>query len=291
MIAVSLALATQSKISCLAVKTVQHKTPFNQAVLLRMVKRGFSFVYGGKDMKFFRMDSDQPDWQIWATVYEEIGRHDFLLAKAMFFDLYSLMAQETGQDTSKNPQISIRKLAESLRISRRKCADTLLKLCQLFAISSLIVRRNSDGSPQIVEIHYPNFLKKQKKFFKSGSDGGGDKTRQEERIQDIEGEKTVCPSLINETWLRYSEAHKNAYGVELKRNSQIDKQISELIERVGNHAPDIAEYFLTRDTKFYIGKGHALKFAVTDADTLLTALLQRQKRNGGGNAIQSDQTL
>lgn len=228
------------------------------------------------EMKFYRMDSDQPDWEIWSRVYDEVGRRDFVLAKALFNDLYASIAKQY-KGNSDTHEINIRKLAESLRISRRKAAQMTLKLGPIFAFEPRIVRRYADETPQIVQIYYPKFLEKQKSYSKRGGESKRESKRESKSNREREREENIPPALLEEIWTSYSDAFKYSYGVTPLRTEEADACVKELASREREHAPGIARLYVTTPRKFWVSMVHNLKYCLEDLDQIHTEYFQRLK--------------
>lgn len=82
-------------------------------------------------------------------------------------------------------------------------------------------------------------------------------------------EKTETKSA--EVWLAYSKAYFNRYGCEPTRNAAVNANLCRLITRVGaQDAPHVAAFYVSHNASWYVSKGHATQFLLTDAEKLRT---------------------
>lgn len=176
-------------------------------------------------MKYFRMDSDLPDWDVWHELYDVLGKHDFHAGVACYLFMYAEYCKKLNEENRKTAKINIRKLAGDLHISRKKVCRVLMGIIDVFGIevvsteSATKVRPKSDQSPTkvrpasdkeqslvtlcptSVELFYPNLVKKQRL---PSRDGNGKfqncRPRQENTRQDKENIKnsgTKIPGCEN----------------------------------------------------------------------------------------------
>jgi hypothetical protein len=146
-------------------------------------------------MKFYRMDSDQPDWKVWRDIFREVGHRDFHFAKSLFHDLYSYIAEAI--DTDKPPTaatvfvVSHKDLIESTHSTDERVVRMMGVLARHFEFTAMLVENPVEkpvhkGSGQLPLWHdrataapqpssrswhvsYPNLVKKQKRAWrKSG---------------------------------------------------------------------------------------------------------------------------
>lgn len=133
-------------------------------------------------MKFFRMDSDLPDWEVWDEVRAEAGA-DFHACVAVYMFMYAKMAQNYTEHGVQTIRISARNLRKSSKISEQKLRKILEILEKNFNFFSTF-------SEHFLEITYPNFLKKQR-LPKRYGDG---KFATDKRIQDRDLENNIKSS-------------------------------------------------------------------------------------------------
>lgn len=150
---------------------------------------GFPFSTEDAALKFYRMDSDQPDWKVWDKVFEEVGRREFLFVKALYHDFYSFLGDAYDRaEPSKDLLISLPRLARSTRRTERACLRYLKVLARHFGFTvnpcekavgnpgdkgygkdefcNSSYKKNVTGVTKVLplqlHVFYPNFLKKQK---------------------------------------------------------------------------------------------------------------------------------
>lgn len=132
-------------------------------------------------LKFYRMDSDQPEWKVWKDVRDAVDRRTFYFLKALFLDFYSLLGAAYNRDA---PQewVSIRTadLVDSLGASKKKVVEGLATLAGFFEFDFVSDEERSRPRPSIghesyqppvtsatnvrsrkLHVFYPIFLKKQ----------------------------------------------------------------------------------------------------------------------------------
>lgn len=71
------------------------------------------------------------------------------------------------------------------------------------------------------------------------------------------------------TWEAYSAAYQSAYGTPPIRNSKVNGQIANLVDRLGAElAPEAAAYYLTMPNPFYASRRHPVDLLLKDAETI-----------------------
>lgn len=74
-----------------------------------------------------------------------------------------------------------------------------------------------------------------------------------------------------ETWAAYSAAYATRYGIEPVRNAKVNGLISKFVQAVGaQDAPDVAAFYVSLNSSWYVGKGHAVQFLLADAEKIRT---------------------
>jgi hypothetical protein len=106
-------------------------------------------------MKFFRMDSDLPNWDEWGEIADELRPSDYHACFTLYMVLYSKLADRYKYKDQKTFRVSINQLARSARISVKKCEYFTTILRQKYNFSCTRVGN-------FYEIEYPNFLRKQR---------------------------------------------------------------------------------------------------------------------------------
>lgn len=78
------------------------------------------------------------------------------------------------------------------------------------------------------------------------------------------------PAPTAAVWSAYSDAYERRYGVEPVRNSKVNGQLSSLVGRLGDEAPDVAAFYVGHERRFYADSGHAVDLLLRDAEKLRT---------------------
>ena len=91
------------------------------------------------------------------------------------------------------------------------------------------------------------------------------------------------------TWAAYANAYATRYGVEPLRNASVNGKVSQIVARLGEHAPAVAEFFLGSNAAFYVQRGHAVGALLADAEKLYTEWATG-RRTTAASARQSEQT-
>lgn len=71
-------------------------------------------------------------------------------------------------------------------------------------------------------------------------------------------------------WEWYSAAFETRYDEPPPRNAKANSLCCQLVDRLGDEAPQVAEFFLTLDNSWYVQKGHSLQSLVADAESIRT---------------------
>lgn len=86
--------------------------------------------------------------------------------------------------------------------------------------------------------------------------------------------------LFRKTWFSYSEAYARRHGTKPLRNGMINRQITGVIRRLGQEAPDVAEFFLTHNDSYYVRTMHPVGMLLKDAEKLRTEWITGRKMTG-----------
>ena len=78
------------------------------------------------------------------------------------------------------------------------------------------------------------------------------------------------PTDTQRTWTAYADAYRDRYHVDPVRNAKVNSQIKQLVDRIGKDAPGVAAYYVQHGGAYYVGRGHAIGFLLTDAEKLRT---------------------
>ena len=85
------------------------------------------------------------------------------------------------------------------------------------------------------------------------------------------GGKPKTPTAGAEVWESYRAAYLIRYGVEPARSAKVNAICSRLAKDIGaEEAKSVAAYYVTHNDRWYINKGHDLKYCLGDAQKLLT---------------------
>jgi hypothetical protein len=172
-----------------APKRLKYESPTGPGFRLGNLHRG-GLLYFGAVLKFYRMDSDQPDWPVWRKVYKEVGRRDFHFYKALYHDFYSQLGANFCPDhPKKHLSVCLEWLATSLVCKPSRARDGLAVLARHFSFTlwnqgsecpvdngvdkgygsnsqctigcKNVVLETTFAMHDRVHVFYPNFLRKQ----------------------------------------------------------------------------------------------------------------------------------
>ena len=74
------------------------------------------------------------------------------------------------------------------------------------------------------------------------------------------------------TWASYAEAYHKRYSAYPVWNASVGGKMAQFVKRLGQEdAPQVAAFFLARDDRWYVDKGHGLGAMLADAEKLHTA--------------------
>lgn len=71
-------------------------------------------------------------------------------------------------------------------------------------------------------------------------------------------------------WQAYSEAYRGRYGTDPVRNSTVNGQLAQVVNRLGEEAAFVAEFYLSHRNRFYVEKMHPVGLLLSDAEKLRT---------------------
>lgn len=78
----------------------------------------------------------------------------------------------------------------------------------------------------------------------------------------------------------YAKAYEARYGFPPVRNAQTNTMFKRLVDKVGEHAPAVAAWYVEREgTTFYVSRNHPVDILLRDAEGLVTRM--RAKKPGG----------
>lgn len=78
-------------------------------------------------------------------------------------------------------------------------------------------------------------------------------------------------------WIAYSEAMLKRYGSKPLRDRKMNGLLKELVQRLGDEAPDIAAFYVRSDRKLYIDANHTAELLVRDIQGLRTEYLRSRQ--------------
>ena len=73
-----------------------------------------------------------------------------------------------------------------------------------------------------------------------------------------------------QVWEAYRDAYFSRYRVNPVRNAKVNKQISQLADRLGDEAMEIVKFYLDHPKAFYVSKMHDIGVCLADAEALRT---------------------
>jgi hypothetical protein len=101
-----------------------------------------------------------------------------------------------------------------------------------------------------------------------------EKTETEERVDAaITPRRTTKKKpnpLGSQIWNSYSAAYHQFYNAEPVRNARTNSLCKQLGDRLGSEGIQVAAYYLTNNSQYYVSKGHAMQCLVADAEKLRT---------------------
>lgn len=76
--------------------------------------------------------------------------------------------------------------------------------------------------------------------------------------------------LCRETWSSYADAYRQRHKTEPVTNAKTNSMVVQLVKRLGAEAPAVAEFYLTHNGSYYVGKMHVFGPLLADAEKLRT---------------------
>ena len=104
--------------------------------------------------------------------------------------------------------------------------------------------------------------------------------------------ETVFQDKCRATWKAYAAAYSIRYGVNPVRNAKVNTQVKQLVQRLGEEATPVAEFFVTNvNEAFVVRKYHDLGALVAGAETYRTQWATgKTMTSGQARQIDSTQT-
>lgn len=87
------------------------------------------------------------------------------------------------------------------------------------------------------------------------------------RLPVPDGPGTELNSL---TWTAYSKAYELRYKAKPVRNAKANSLVKQIVQRLGEEAPEVVEFYLTHNKTYYVSKLHDLGLCLADAEALRT---------------------
>ncbi len=110
-----------------------------------------------------------------------------------------------------------------------------------------------------------------------------EKNRREENRKEVarscqnDKKSTESTEQNKQIWEAYLNAYLKRYSVPPLRNAMVNKQVSNLRERVGyENAIKLVEFFLSHNESFYLKKTHAIGLCLQDCESLMTQMKRNQ---------------
>lgn len=80
----------------------------------------------------------------------------------------------------------------------------------------------------------------------------------------------VVPSAAAKVWERYADAYQAKYKTPPVRNAKVNGQLSQLVKRIGEAAPEVAAFYVWHNDQFYVRSRHPPGLLLRDAEGLHT---------------------
>lgn len=90
-------------------------------------------------------------------------------------------------------------------------------------------------------------------------------------------------------WQAYSAAYRRKYGADPVRNATVNGQLAQVVNRLGDEAAFVAEFYLSHKNRFYVEKMHPVGLLLSDAEKLRTEWATGRQTTST-QAIQADKT-
>jgi hypothetical protein len=90
------------------------------------------------------------------------------------------------------------------------------------------------------------------------------------------------------TWANYTNAYQRRYGAEPVRNAMVNKQVSDLVKRLGAEAPEVAAFYLTHSGGYYVAQMHSVSALLRDCEKLRTEWITGQRMTNTKASPHSD---
>lgn len=211
-------------------------------------------------VKLYRDILDDPDWH-------ELSGDD---AKTLI-SLW-LIASEDKDMNGGLPDV--RKLAFRLRTKEAQLKQALTRLSNwvLQDDISVISERYQVDAPETE-------TEREKKRQRTETERESETEAEERRIPPppvgaVDGNAMTVsaskPKPSSETWEKYSGSYERRYGVMPVRNAKVNAQLVQLVKRLGDEAPHVAEYYVGHPGALYTSAAHCTDLLVRDAEKLRT---------------------
>ncbi len=90
--------------------------------------------------------------------------------------------------------------------------------------------------------------------------------------------KGKAPAKTTAAWESYSEEYRARWKVEPVRNAKINKNLSDLIDRLGaREAPEVLRHYVWSNDQFYVRKRHPVGLCLQDAESLRTEWMSGER--------------
>jgi hypothetical protein len=91
------------------------------------------------------------------------------------------------------------------------------------------------------------------------------------KLQVVPADETEIQAASRETWAAYAEAYADRYGTKPVRNSKINGQVKQLVQRLGRaEAPPVAAFYVRHANAFYVRNGHDIGSLLAGCEKLRT---------------------
>jgi hypothetical protein len=100
--------------------------------------------------------------------------------------------------------------------------------------------------------------------------------------KDLPAKSRVTNASTNsETWKAYEGAYRERYKTDPVRNAKVNSNVSQLVHRLGEEAPDVARFYVRHNDAYYVRNLHPVGLLLKDAESLRTQWARGRAVTGG----------
>jgi hypothetical protein len=199
------------------------------------------------------------------------GYTHFLISANFFYDpkisrltsvqmlTYVRLLTLCAQTTTSELRVSTETIATPIRVPMQTIARSLIELEE----NQLITH-----TPLYNKIRKEEIRKEEKRKEVA-------EHRHEVAVLETQGTKKVKTERNRELWETYLNAYRKRYSVDPLRNAMVNKQISNLGDRLGlDEGKKVIEFYLNHNNTFYLKQTHSIGCCLKDCETLRTQMLK-----------------